>query len=143
MEHIIRPRAQGKTTECVLQAARHSRYIVCPNQRQCRHVEDVARQLGVVIPKPITFHKFVNGHNTGRHDLEYIIDNLDMCLHLYGNVATVSYTDAEPAPQKPRGVWHQLLRWWYRDDPYSIYYDINRSVTLTKKRDQRGANQWT
>jgi hypothetical protein len=47
-------RGCGKTTKLVKFAASEQLYIICANRQRAEHIANVARQLNLIIPYPIT-----------------------------------------------------------------------------------------
>ena len=54
MKIIRTERGKGKTTELIKQSARDWSYILCMNKVNAHHVFDMAREMGLDIPFPIT-----------------------------------------------------------------------------------------
>lgn len=80
MKIIVRGRRAGKTYDIIKQASEENLYIICANQAQVRGIADQARDLGFVIPFPMTWNEFVTQKYYGRNINGFVIDNLDMCL---------------------------------------------------------------
>ena len=54
MKIIRTERGKGKTTELIKQSARDWSYILCMNKVNAHHIFDMAREMGLDIPFPIT-----------------------------------------------------------------------------------------
>ena len=54
MKIIRTERGKGKTTELIKQSARDWSYILCMNKRNADYIFDMAREMGLDIPFPIT-----------------------------------------------------------------------------------------
>lgn len=96
MQIVLRPRQQGKTTELIRQAMQTNGYIVCHSERECDRVFQHAQKLGFNIRMPITWRQFVEDRGA-YSELEYHIDNLDMCLESMTNkkIFSVSLTEQD------------------------------------------------
>ena len=99
MKVIARPRQGGKTTDLVRLAAAEFLYVVCPDRQQVRHVQRVARDMGLDIPFPMTWGEFLRGDYRSKGVKGFVIDNLDLCIQGMSHVPVraVSLTD-EDAP---------------------------------------------
>lgn len=80
MKVIALDRQQGKTTELVKLAAQENLYIVCANRNMVRHTAQMARDMGLDIPFPITWDEFAAHRYYGRGIKGFVIDNLDICI---------------------------------------------------------------
>lgn len=104
MKVIARPRQGGKTTELVRLAAEEFLYVVCPDQRQVRYVAQMARDMGLDIPLPMTWGEFLRGDYHSKGVKGFVIDNLDLCIQemTHVPVRAVSLTDSDaPVPATP------------------------------------------
>lgn len=54
MKIIRTDRGRGKTTELIKQSARDRSYILCMNKENARYIYDMAREMNLNIPYPIT-----------------------------------------------------------------------------------------
>lgn len=80
MEVIQRKRGNGKTTELIRISYQTMNTIVCVNETEVRSVLNIAKNMGLKIPPPITFSKFLsNGKRGGRYN-GFLIDNVDILL---------------------------------------------------------------
>ncbi len=70
-------RGDGKTTIAIRESALREIPIVCFSSNEVGCVSLKAAELGVVIPRPITFEDFLKKHHNFP---EVIIDNLDVCF---------------------------------------------------------------
>lgn len=97
-------RGTGRTTEMIRVAAESFAYIICPDYKQVAYVRDMAREMGVDIPFPLTWNQFVNGKYYGRGIRGFVIDNLDMCIQGMTSVpvlaASVGPVDHTEIPQE-------------------------------------------
>lgn len=81
MTHFVSgARQSGRTTAMIREAAEAFAYIVVPDHRQARFVADLAREMGVDIPFPLTWNEFVSGQYNRAGVRGFVIDNLDQCL---------------------------------------------------------------
>jgi hypothetical protein len=56
----LRPRQGGKTHELIKLAAAEELVIVCPGHEMARYVSEEARDMGLKIPDPVTWHDFAS-----------------------------------------------------------------------------------
>ena len=104
MKVYARPRQGGKTTELVRLAAEEFLYVVCPDQAQVFYVARMARDMGLGIPFPLTWHEFATGRYHSQGIKGFVIDNLDLCIQGMSHVPVraVSLTDEDaPVPVTP------------------------------------------
>ena len=104
MKVIARPRQGGKTTELIRLAAEEFLYVVCPDQAQVRYVANLARDMGLDIPFPLSWAEYSVGRYNGRGIKGFVIDNLDSCIQQMTTVPVraVSLTDEDaPIPAVP------------------------------------------
>ena len=81
MKVIYGKRQSGKTTKLIKLSAKKWYYIVCSTKQECTRIALSARQLGLDIPFPITFHEFINGQfNYGGGIKGFLIDRADYLL---------------------------------------------------------------
>lgn len=61
MKVIAKPRRCGKTTELIKLSNEHWHYIVCSDRQRVQSTAQLAQELEVDIPFPITMEEFVQG----------------------------------------------------------------------------------
>lgn len=81
MEIIRGGRGSGKTTKLVAMAATHKYHIVCPSYAHVKHIENIAKELKLDIPKPITIHDLEKLWGIGM-DKKVLIDDIDTTLRV-------------------------------------------------------------
>jgi hypothetical protein len=98
MEVYAKPRQRGKTTDLIKLAAEEFLYIVCIDRTEVRRVADEAREMGLDIPFPLTWHEFASGLYHGHGIQGFVIDNLDLCIQQVtpAPIRAVSLTVPEP-----------------------------------------------
>ncbi len=75
-------RQTGRTTELINKCAEYNyALIVCPNRAIAEYTFDMARDMMINIPMPITFKEFAEGLFEGRNIDAILIDNLEMVLN--------------------------------------------------------------
>lgn len=74
---IARPAATGKTTELIRRSAETFAYIVCAGPERIQYVRDLARQLGLDIPFPLTAAEFFTGRFNTRGIRGFLLDDID------------------------------------------------------------------
>lgn len=90
-----RDRAKGKTTDLIMRSANTGHTILCADNRRKTHIENVARDLNVTIPTPVTvldskrsdFHTYLHGNKILIDDLETVLIGL---LGVPVDIATTS-----------------------------------------------------
>ena len=83
MNVYIAPRQTGKTTMLVKMSAETGATIVVPTYHMIKYIEDIAKDLGLEIPKPIDCFRFMRElHSFARK--RYLVDELQMVLDLMG-----------------------------------------------------------
>lgn len=81
MRYILGPRGSGKTTELIRLSAEHGYYIVCANRYVVRHIRNLALDMGLNIPTPITYDTLMNSDfGRGRRVPGILIDDLGVFL---------------------------------------------------------------
>lgn len=83
MNVYIAPRQIGKTTMLVKMSAETGAIIVVPTYPMIKYVEDIAKDLGLEIPKPIDYFHFIRELHTFVKK-RYLVDELQMVLDLMG-----------------------------------------------------------
>lgn len=77
---VARGRRQGKTTRAILDSAQTGATIITPNVIMARHVEMMAKEMGVEIPAPVSFDFVMRGGLRGSEIRKVIIDDVDVIL---------------------------------------------------------------
>lgn len=91
------PRASGKTTLLIKESAKTGRPIIEPNTASARYVEEQAKEMGLIIPEPISATSwnggYYRGSNFNRID-GFLIDELDSVLaNIFGKpIIKATYT---------------------------------------------------
>lgn len=89
MKVITGPRQSGKTTEAIELANENDAYLVVGNQRIAHNIYHSDKH-----PDcdrfPMTFHELYN--HSGKHNLEVVIDEIDVFLKYYSNLPVVGIT---------------------------------------------------
>jgi hypothetical protein len=80
MKAVVAPRAGGKTTELIKMANKEWLYIVCIDRRAVENTANLARQLGIDIPFPITFEDLVYGRFHPPGIKGFLVDDVDVFL---------------------------------------------------------------
>lgn len=83
MNVYIAPRQTGKTTMLIKMSAETGAIIVVPTYPMIKEVEDIAKELGLAIPKPIDCFRFVRGLSSFARK-RYLVDELQTVLDLMG-----------------------------------------------------------
>ena len=86
MQTLIIPRGKGKTLELIKRSAITKEYIVCINSMEVKNIENIAKELDLNIPKPITFSDFRDKKYYGKEIKGFLIDNADLFLQSLTNI---------------------------------------------------------
>lgn len=91
------PRASGKATLLIKESAKTGRPIIEPNTASARYIEEQAKEMGLIIPEPISATSWSGGYyresNFNRID-GFLIDELDSVLaNIFGRpIDKATYT---------------------------------------------------
>lgn len=83
MNVYIADRQTGKTTTLVKMSAETGAIIVVPTYHMIKEVENIAKELGLEIPKPIDTSQFMRELH-GFANKRYLVDELQTVLGLMG-----------------------------------------------------------
>lgn len=83
MNVYIAPRQTGKTTTLVKISAETGAIIVVPAYPMIKEVENIAKELGLEIPKPIDTSRFMRELHSFANK-RYLVDELQTVLDLMG-----------------------------------------------------------
>lgn len=91
------PRASGKTTLLIKESAKTGRPIIEPNAASARYVEEQAKEMGLIIPEPISATSWSGGYYRGSNFNRidgFLIDELDSVLaNIFGKpIINATYT---------------------------------------------------
>ena len=89
MKVIYLERGKGKTTELIKICDKTGYYIVCPTQRECGMIFQMAKDMKCNINFPMTYQEFVGGHY-GPFVKGILIDNVDMFLRKMSKVPIIA-----------------------------------------------------
>jgi hypothetical protein len=77
VEIIYREPRTGKTTELIKKCAEKGGYIVCLDENRANMIAEMARNMNVKIPFPLTFHELITNRYYARGIRKVYIDNAD------------------------------------------------------------------
>ena len=91
------PRASGKTTLLIKESAKTGRPIIEPNTASARYVEEQAKEMGLIIPEPISATSWNSGYYRGSNFNRidgFLIDEVDSVLaNIFGKpICKATYT---------------------------------------------------
>ena len=91
------PRASGKTTLLIKESAKTGRPIIEPNTASARYVEEQAKEMGLIIPEPISATSWSGGYYRGSNFNRidgFLIDEVDSVLsNIFGKpIVKATYT---------------------------------------------------
>lgn len=99
MNIIYKGRGKGKTTEIIKMSAEKNLYILVANRNQQREVFNLAKDLNLSIPFPITVEEYFNSNKLrGSFINAILIDDADDILKQIFNtvvIDTITITDKE------------------------------------------------
>jgi len=100
MKLINYSRRNGKTTQLIYASAITGFRIIAPNHAMAKHIEEMAKNIGLKIPKPMSDVEYRNGKLDGDHT-PILIDDVDHdilneALELYFNAPVVAATMTVP-----------------------------------------------
>lgn len=118
MRLINKSRGTGKTTQLIYASAITGFRIIAPNDAMARHIEEMAKNMGLKIPQPISYAEYRNREcfRIGSNRTPILIDEvqnqiLEEALELYFKARVVAATmtvpiddDCVPTTPKPL-VW--------------------------------------
>jgi hypothetical protein len=90
---ITRGGRAGKTTELIKHCAKHGGTIVTHNTFLVKRIEKMVTDLGLEIPKPITYAEFIEARYRGRRDIpEFYIDDAEKLLQSMSHIPVTAIT---------------------------------------------------
>lgn len=89
MKVIMLERGKGKTTELVKISAETQTYILTATKQNVEHICQIADDLGLNIPYPITVNEYLNGKLRGSFIKNILIDNADCVLQSIFNTVQI------------------------------------------------------
>lgn len=97
IELLQMPRASGKTTLLIKESAKTGRPIIEPNTVSARYVEEQAKEMGLIIPEPISATSWNGGYYRGSNFNSidgFLIDEVDSVLsNIFGKpIVKATYT---------------------------------------------------
>lgn len=96
MEIIIKQRGKGKTHEMLQLSSKIGHTIVCYDKDETFRIKELAKDMGLTIPEPITYRELKGGLYDHRH-LGLLIDNADDFLQSFTSspisAITLTYGD--------------------------------------------------
>lgn len=116
---IIANRLSGKTRE-LIERCNEDRYsiIVCPTRDMCRNTFNMAQDLKMPIPMPITFAEFAAGKFFGRNIDKFYFDELQMSIGIMArgipidtiviDTTAIDIIERKSAGEKQKPIIHEL-----------------------------------
>lgn len=101
MRIINKSRGTGKTTQIIYASAVTGFRIITPNHAMAKHIEEMAKNIGLKIPQPMSHVEYRNGRGFQHNHEPILIDDLqnqilDEALELYFNAPVVAATMTVP-----------------------------------------------
>jgi len=145
----------GKSYYAVTQSAFTGATIVCMHKSEAKRIKQIAAELSLKIPEPMTFDDFKNNSKIKHGTSGYVIDNADILLsEMAGGrpvqAITVTYEpqknpyiidDAEYVERLTKWDPKQIQSWFYGDwentgdiEPQLIEPHETHSITIPVKR---------
>jgi|GEM_PF-5688618 len=94
-------RRSGKTTELVKHASKHDMYILCANKVRVANILEIAKELELEIPFPITLSELPL---KGRLIKRICVDDIDEILYRVLSIDVESFTVTESEIMKLRST---------------------------------------
>ncbi len=92
MRLICRGRAGGKTIEAIKCSAKIGAHIICFNDNERKRIVEMAREIDLDIPRPITFEEFKSRAYCGKEVRRFVIDNVDEFLQSFTSIPIEAIT---------------------------------------------------
>lgn len=108
MEKIISYRCTGKTTELVKLSAKHNIVIVCPNYVMATLAEQIAKDMKLKIPTPVSLDEFNRQRENGYRFKSILIDELGMCAEKIFKENVFAYTLSISQKDEPRNLFDDI-----------------------------------
>lgn len=89
MKIIMLERGKGKTTELVKMSAETQTYILTATKQNVRHICQIADDLGLNIPYPITVNEYLDGKLKESFIKSILIDDVDCVLRSIFNTVQI------------------------------------------------------
>lgn len=101
MRLLIKDRASGKTTGLIYTSETTGYPIVTLNERMAGYIEGMAREMGCIIPDPISLGDFIGNLSRGKRKPDHVLfDEVESVLgdalnaHLGTDVVAATMTDS-------------------------------------------------
>lgn len=82
MKTIHKGCGEGKTFDCIVESGKTGSVIVCANDFEAERVKFEAYEIGIKIPKPMSFHRSKT-LTMGKFNTGCIVDNCDWILESF------------------------------------------------------------
>lgn len=92
MDIIVSGRQTGKTTELIKRCAAEDGYIVCLDYTEAQLIFDRAKEMGLVIPFPITATEFKREDYIMQGVKQFYVDNAELVLQMISLVPIKALT---------------------------------------------------
>ena len=86
MKIICGKRGKGKTSELIKLCYKNNlipnnlTYILCPTRNDCIYISELARNLNLNIPFPVSINEFIRSTWAGTFIKNFLVDDIDRCL---------------------------------------------------------------
>ena len=93
---IADKRQSGKTTKLIIESAETGFYIVTQDHSSAYTLSEVAADMGLNIPFPLTYDEFINRLYYGAGVKGVLVDNADMLIQYISTVTVHTITISIP-----------------------------------------------
>ena len=80
MKIINKGRRNGKSIELLYASEVTGYRIICPNEQQAQYLKKMADELGLIIPEPMSYKRYVSIKGFSLNADKILIDNVDHIL---------------------------------------------------------------
>lgn len=92
MDILIGKRQQGKTTHLIKMSAAGGGIIVASTKHSAAYIKTLAKEMGLDIPEPVNWNRFIQNDWARGHKGPYLIDELGEILRSF-NIKTATLDD--------------------------------------------------
>lgn len=103
MDILVGKRQQGKTTRLIKMSAAGGGIIVAPTERSAAYIKTLAKEMGLDIPEPVNWNRFIQNDWARGHKGPYLIDELGEILRSFniktailGDESSIEYLSGGP-----------------------------------------------
>ena len=80
MRIINKSRGQGKSLQLLYTSELTGYQIICPNEQQAQYLKKMADELGLIVPEPMSYKRYISIKGSSLNADKILIDNVDYML---------------------------------------------------------------